>query len=33
MSFYDFRAMVEDTPIETFMIEFRDPDVGWSAPV
>lgn len=26
MSFYDFRAMVEDTPIETFMIEFRDPD-------
>jgi arginine-tRNA-protein transferase len=26
MSFYDYRAMVEDTPIETFMIEFRDPD-------
>ena len=26
MSFYDFRAMVEDTPIETFMVEFRDPD-------
>ena len=25
MSFYDFRAMVEDTPIETFMVEFRDP--------
>lgn len=24
MSFYDYRAMVEDTPIETFMIEFRD---------
>ncbi len=26
MSFYDFRAMVEDTPIETFVAEFRDPD-------
>jgi arginine-tRNA-protein transferase len=26
MSFYDYRAMVEDTPIETFMVEFRDPD-------
>ncbi len=26
MSFYDFRAMVEDTPIETVMVEFRDPD-------
>jgi arginyl-tRNA--protein-N-Asp/Glu arginylyltransferase len=26
MSFYDYRAMVEDTPIETIMIEFRDPD-------
>jgi arginine-tRNA-protein transferase len=25
MSFYDYRAMVEDTPIETFIIEFRDP--------
>ncbi|MDA8052405.1 MAG: arginyltransferase [Rhodospirillales bacterium] len=25
MSFYDYRAMVEDTPIETFVIEFRDP--------
>lgn len=24
MSFYDFRAMVEDTPIETAMVEFRD---------
>ena len=23
MSFYDFRAMVEDTPIETFITEFR----------
>ena len=26
MSFYDYRAMVEDTPIETSVIEFRDPD-------
>jgi len=24
MSFYDYRAMVEDTPIETFITEFRD---------
>ena len=24
MSFYDYRAMVEDTPIETFIIEFRN---------
>ncbi len=24
MSFYDYRAMVEDTPIETFIVEFRD---------
>lgn len=26
MGFYDYRAMVEDTPIETMVIEFRDPD-------
>jgi arginine-tRNA-protein transferase len=26
MSFYDYRAMVEDTPIETFIVEFREPD-------
>ena len=26
MSFYDFRAMVEDTPIETGLVEFRDLD-------
>jgi len=26
MSFYDYRAMVEDTPVETFLAEFRDPD-------
>jgi arginine-tRNA-protein transferase len=26
MSFYDYRAMIEDTPIETFIVEFRDPD-------
>jgi arginyl-tRNA--protein-N-Asp/Glu arginylyltransferase len=25
MSFYDYRAMVEDTPIETVVVEFRDP--------
>lgn len=25
MSFYDYRAMVEDTPIATFVAEFRDP--------
>jgi len=24
MSFYDYRAMVEDTPIETSVVEFRD---------
>lgn len=24
MSFYDYRAMVEDTPIETWLVEFRD---------
>ena len=26
MSFYDYRAMVEDTPIETSLVEVRDPD-------
>ncbi len=26
MSFYDYRAMVEDTPVETFLAEFRDAD-------
>ena len=26
MGFYDYRAMVEDTPIETMMAEFRDAD-------
>jgi arginine-tRNA-protein transferase len=26
MGFYDYRAMVEDTPIETTMAEFRDAD-------
>ena len=26
MSFYDYRAMIEDTPIETVVVEFRDPD-------
>ena len=34
MSFYDYRAMVEDTPVETFIIEFRDDqDRLVSAPV
>lgn len=28
MSFYDYRAMVEDTPIDTVMIEFRDEEDG-----
>ena len=26
MTFYDYRAMVEDTPIDTFLVEFREPD-------
>jgi len=26
MSFYDYRAMVEDTPIETWLVEFREAD-------
>jgi arginine-tRNA-protein transferase len=26
MSFYDYRAMVEDTPIETFIVDFSDPE-------
>ena len=26
MSFYDYRAMVEDTPVETSLVEFRLPD-------
>ena len=26
MSFYDYRAMVEDTPIDSMLVEFRDPD-------
>jgi len=26
MGFYDYRAMIEDTPIETLMVEFRDRD-------
>ena len=28
MSFYDYRAMVEDTPITTSIVEFRDPTTG-----
>jgi arginine-tRNA-protein transferase len=26
MGFYDYRSMVEDSPIETFLVEFRAPD-------
>ena len=26
MTFYDYRAMIEDTPIDTFVVEFREPD-------
>ena len=26
MGFYDYRSMVEDSPIETFLVEFRGPD-------
>ena len=26
MSFYDYRAMVEDTPIDTWLVEFREAD-------
>ena len=26
MSFYDYRAMIEDTPVETSVVEFRDLD-------
>ncbi len=25
MGFYDYRSMVEDSPIETFLVEYRDP--------
>jgi len=28
MGFYDYRSMVEDSPIETFVVEFRRPDGG-----
>ena len=26
MDFEEYRAMVEDSPVETFVVEFRDPD-------
>lgn len=26
MGFYDYRSMVEDSPIDTFLVEFRRPD-------
>ena len=28
MSFYDYRAMIEDTPVQSAIVEFRDPDEG-----
>ena len=26
MGFYDYRSMIEDSPIDTFLVEFRSPD-------
>lgn len=26
MTFYDYRAMIEDTPVDSFVVEFRAPD-------
>ncbi|MDO8606281.1 MAG: arginyltransferase [Phaeospirillum sp.] len=26
MGFYDYRSMVEDSPVDTFLVEFRQPD-------
>ncbi|KAF0140583.1 MAG: arginine-tRNA-protein transferase [Rhodospirillaceae bacterium] len=28
MGFYDYRSMVEDSPIDTFLVEFRRPEKG-----
>jgi arginine-tRNA-protein transferase len=33
MGFYDYRSMVEDSPIETFLVEFRTPDNALKAVV
>jgi arginine-tRNA-protein transferase len=33
MSFHEYRAMIEDTPIQTLVYEFRDPDQALSAAV
>ncbi len=31
MDFQDYRALVEDTPVETKLVEFHDPDHGFAA--
>ncbi|SEH25041.1 arginyltransferase [Magnetospirillum fulvum] len=31
MGFYDYRSMVEDSPVDTFLIEFRRPDGSLAA--
>lgn len=31
MGFYDYRSMVEDSPIDTFLVEFRRPDGSLTA--
>ncbi len=31
MGFYDYRSMVEDSPINTYLVEFRHPSLGLSA--
>lgn len=28
MGYYDYRAMIEDTPIQTMIVEYREPDQG-----
>lgn len=33
MGFYDYRSMVEDSPIETYLIEFRNPETDLVAAV
>ncbi len=31
MGFYDYRSMVEDSPVDTFLVEFRQPDDSLAA--
>ncbi|OAN50820.1 arginyltransferase [Paramagnetospirillum marisnigri] len=31
MGFYDYRSMVEDSPVDTFLVEFRQPDATLTA--